>query len=254
MILVGALRPSVIEQVSLSLSDFRINEGSIPVDVSVLEQPMRFDKIRLEWTSDKPLVSIPIHSVTPTSKQEYFYSLNSTFQGEPLKRGDVILATDADGVLCGYCVVENEGQYGYMTVYGDDVWTQLDEGAGEGEELTFYINGYRAGSAGLDAPVWVGQWDRKEVDLFTWVEKIPLSEGWNFVSFDLQPHQSSVAEVLESIEGKYEVVTAANGTPYTFDPEFKEYSDLHQLLPFQGYWLKMKEPAPLFITGVPFRH
>ena len=253
MIVVGTLRPSAESQVSLSLADFQLNEGSIPVVASVLEEPMVFHRTTLEKTSegDKPSVSIPIHRVIPTTQQEYFYSLNSSFQGEPLKVGDVILARDSDGVLCGYSVVEDEGNYGYMAVYGDDAQTDLDEGAKEDDELTFYINGYRAGSTGVDAPVWMGRWGRKEVDLFTWVKNIPLSEGWHFVYFDIQPHQSALEGVLESIDGKYEVVKTANGTPGTFDPTLREYSDLLQLRPFEGYWLKVKESAQLAIAGVP---
>jgi hypothetical protein len=253
MIIVGALRPNAERQALLELSDLKINEGSIPVEVSVLEKPMVFHKTMLERTNkgDKPSVNIPIHCVIPTTKQEYLYSLNSTFQGEPLKIGDVIMATDVDGVLCGYSVVESEGKYGYMAVYGDDFRTEVDEGAKEGDELTFYINGYRACYSGLDEPAWIGRWGRKEVDLFSWVESIPLSEGWNFISFDLQPHKSEITEVLESIEGKYEVVKAANGTPGTFDPALTEYSDLIELSPSQGYWLKLKEPATLAIAGIP---
>lgn len=253
MIVVGTLRPSAESQVSLSLADFQLNEGSIPVVASVLEKPMVFQRTTLGSTNegDNSSVSIPIHRVIPTTQQENFYSLNSTFQGEPLKKGDVIFARDSDGGVCGYSAVEDEGNYGYMTVYGDDEDTEIDEGAKYGDELTFYINGYRAGSTGVDAPVWRGQWGRKEVDLFTWVEEIPLGEGWNSVSFSLQPHQYSVIETLESIEGQYEVVKLANGTFSTFDPTLTEYSDLLQLQPRQGYWLKSKESPLLAITGVP---
>ncbi|RKY04073.1 hypothetical protein DRP77_04825 [Candidatus Poribacteria bacterium] len=72
----------------------------------------------------------------------------------PVQPGDVVAVADADGVICGLFVVEEEGRYGPMAIYGDDPETEQDEGAREGEELLFMINGELVGTIGPDEPVW----------------------------------------------------------------------------------------------------
>ena len=92
--------------------------------------------------------------VTPTNRWANFYGLASTLDGAPLPVGSVIRAYDPDGVNCGEWVVNSEGVYGMMPVYGDDVETSADEGAQEGDTITFTINGWPATPTGPDAPVW----------------------------------------------------------------------------------------------------
>ncbi|MGQ9516673.1 MAG: golvesin C-terminal-like domain-containing protein, partial [Anaerolineae bacterium] len=92
--------------------------------------------------------------VTPTNRWANFYGLASTLDGAPLPIGAVIRAYDPDGVNCGEWEVNSEGVYGMMPVYGDDAETPADEGAEEGDTITFTINGWPATPAGPDAPVW----------------------------------------------------------------------------------------------------
>jgi len=59
--------------------------------------------------------------------------------------GDVITARDPDGIICGITTVgefgTDEGDY-FIHVYGDDATTPgVDEGAIEGDTITFFING-----------------------------------------------------------------------------------------------------------------
>jgi len=54
--------------------------------------------------------------------------------------GTNITAYDPDGVLCGSFQVVNEGYFGLLSCNGDDVSTAADEGASDGENITFYIN------------------------------------------------------------------------------------------------------------------
>ena len=82
--------------------------------------------------------------VIPTNTWVDFYSLNSTFQGQPLPVGASIAIFDPQGVQCGAFTVKFTGMYGVMPCYGDDPLTIPDEGAVLGDVLHFTINGQAA--------------------------------------------------------------------------------------------------------------
>lgn len=103
------------------------------------------------------------------------YSVGSSFDGEPLPVGAIVAVFDPQGVQCGCAEVDTEGHYGIMPCYGDDASTVDDEGAEEGDELTFTVNGLPAVYSVLSlngSPVppgtpiiWNGQANLWEVDL-----------------------------------------------------------------------------------------
>lgn len=85
---------------------------------------------------------------------------------EELTPGDVVTAYDTDGVLCGKTTVKDQGQYGFIHVYGDDPHTpDVDEGAVEGDVITFEVNGVPVRSVGPDEAEWTTPGDRWHVDL-----------------------------------------------------------------------------------------
>jgi hypothetical protein len=57
----------------------------------------------------------------------------------PAQPGDEIAFFDQQGVLCGRYVVDTEGSYGAVAVYGDDTKTGGDEGASPGTTLSVKI-------------------------------------------------------------------------------------------------------------------
>jgi hypothetical protein len=71
----------------------------------------------------------------------------STFDGQPLVIGSVIDAYDPSGVHCGtdtarFDIGSGQAIFGYFPVYGDDAGTGgVDEGAVDGETISFKING-----------------------------------------------------------------------------------------------------------------
>ena len=91
-----------------------------------------------------------------------------TVAGQPAQVGDEVAIYDADGVCCGRCVVTSAGYYGLVHAYGDDATTGPDEGALEGEELTFKVYDLSASRLyegeelslsvieGADPPAWTG--------------------------------------------------------------------------------------------------
>jgi len=165
---------------ALGLTEAHTNEGMIPTIIHApLLQITSSNMNNVHKTPDniacspeanqKAIKTLP--TVIPTPHVVFFYSLNSTFQGEPVKKGDIITAEDPDGVICGVYIVETEGRYGYMPVYGDDLYTEADEGAIDGDEITFYINGQCAHPSGDEKkrkiPFGTSDVIRREIDLQT---------------------------------------------------------------------------------------
>jgi hypothetical protein len=103
--------------------------------------------------------------VVPTNMWVSFYSLESTLDGQPLSVGSMITVYDPQRVFCGEFLVKQAGRYGLMAVYGDDETTESDEGALPGDELEFYINGFKATLTGPDEVVWTATGDLKQVNL-----------------------------------------------------------------------------------------
>jgi hypothetical protein len=60
-------------------------------------------------------------------------------QTQPAVAGDEIAVFDPSGLLCGRTLVTTTGQFGPLTVYGDDPGTPADEGASNGETLTVHF-------------------------------------------------------------------------------------------------------------------
>ncbi|MFP4473393.1 MAG: hypothetical protein ACLFPX_05960 [Candidatus Omnitrophota bacterium] len=58
-----------------------------------------------------------------------------------LSIGKVVTARDPDGTLIGHYTVSQDGIYGFMSTSGDDPLTAEDEGAVDGDIITFYIDG-----------------------------------------------------------------------------------------------------------------
>jgi hypothetical protein len=95
---------------------------------------------------------------TPTSCD--FYG-TVQISGVDIGVGDEVGAFDPDGVCCGSFTVHTTGNYGFLSVYGDDDTTpDVDEGAVSGDTITFRIwdagegKEYVAETMGPAAPVW----------------------------------------------------------------------------------------------------
>jgi hypothetical protein len=70
-----------------------------------------------------------------------FFSTTSTLNGDPIPAGTIIEAFDVDGIRCGYAEANAAGSF-LIHVYGNDPMTpSIDEGAREGEMLSWKMNG-----------------------------------------------------------------------------------------------------------------
>ena len=84
---------------------------------------------------------------------------------------------------------------------------------------------------------------------------IPLVPGWNLVSFNLQPADTSIDGVLASIAGSYDRVYAWDGATQTWqqhDPAAPAYSNtLQNLDETHGFWIHITFPVILTVNGTP---
>jgi hypothetical protein len=62
--------------------------------------------------------------------------------------GTNVSVYDSDSTLCGYFIIQNSGYYGVLSCNGDDASTDSDEGAVEGDTISFYVNGSKAIATG----------------------------------------------------------------------------------------------------------
>jgi len=84
---------------------------------------------------------------------------------EQFVQGDRIRVYDETDILCGQFDIQKDGQFGLMSVYGDDILSKdIDEGAKPGDVLSFYLNGVKISPTNMDTVVWTQNGDRIRVD------------------------------------------------------------------------------------------
>ena len=207
-------------------------------------------------TQNVNLTLQPVPEVTPTTESVFFFSDNTKFRGSLVKVGDVITAEDPDNVVCGKWTVTTTGNYGLMPVYKDDFTTpDIDEGAETGDIITFKINGLTANTLGPDSPIWLNRGSISNVDLKVdplRLLNIPLSDGWNLVSWNVDTPNDSTEVILSEIISNVHVVLGYEQGGLTYDPALPHFSSLLVMDHLHGYWIKMDNPDTLIVTGFPF--
>lgn len=112
--------------------------------------------------------------VTPSYQWMDLYSGHSTMAGVPLPVGSYVAVFDPQGTQCGEKTLTTPGIITILPCYGDDSNTPTDEGAVEGDLLTFYVDGTLATTSArthyfapvaADTPIAWKPLDLWEVDL-----------------------------------------------------------------------------------------
>jgi hypothetical protein len=198
------------------------------------------------------MTSVPAPFITPFVAD--FWGVDATLFGLPLQPGDVITATDPDGVLCGVATVATAGQF-LIHVYGDDQMTTpgIDEGAVGGDEITFWLNC----ACPLTArQVWTQHASLNEHLAFecTREQKIPLCGDWSLISYNVIADDSTLENVLLSIDGLYRhvITSTCEDGALTWDIDRPSHlDDLHFMDNFHGYLIYAPNADTLAMTGVP---
>ncbi len=135
-----------------------------------------------------------------------------------------------------------------LDVPGDIVGTSGKEGGLEGDLVTFKINGKVVGT---------GTWhsgSSTRLDFSTLTKNVSLISGWNLVSFNLHPADTTTAAVLSSIDTKFDLVyawNAATGIWMKYVPGAGYGNTLENLDESMGFWIRMTSGGTLAVTGSP---
>ncbi|MBN1350775.1 choice-of-anchor J domain-containing protein [candidate division KSB1 bacterium] len=194
-------------------------------------------------------------AIQPTSVWMSVYGIESRFDGAPLRRGDVVLALDPDGVACGVCQVMQDGYYGIMAIYSDDLLTSdIDEGAIQGDSIRFEINAYSAFPSGPDSPIWDAAYSVKQIELSATllpVRTFCLARGWNLVSWNVDTANDSVHIVFADILRSTKIITGYENGASFYSPALPdELNTLHLADHTHGYWLNLLRPDTLSVSGI----
>jgi hypothetical protein len=151
--------------------------------------------------------------------------------------------------------VTTAGSY-LIHVIGDDPTTEADEGAEEGDQITFLYNC----ECPITAPqTWTAfannQFDAA-FDCSRRTVEIPLCESWTLISFNVLPSSPLVGDVLSSIDGEYRFLfsaTCEDGNISWANDRPAELNDLTTMDACHGYWVLPTGPnvGPIVIEGAP---
>ncbi len=153
--------------------------------------------------------------------------------------GSVVEAVSPRGDTVGCFVVQNEGQYGFMRIYGEDATANpAIPGMRAGEIVTYKVNG--APAIATPTFYWEDDHTSHNVNLNAGVnsnQSILLQPGWNLISFNVEPPTALVPSVLQSITGRYDRVLGEEGVHVpTIPSEFNTLKELHAT---NGYYVRI---------------
>jgi hypothetical protein len=191
--------------------------------------------------------------------------------GVPASAEDWIGAFDEDGNLAGSsAIITNQGlAYANLVIYGDDINTPIDEGinpgeafvlklydASEGEVLDYPIAGaaYQftewANTNGAPMPAYSSPLDIYNFETSS-MDMIALEPGWNLVSTDVFPVDSSVVAIMSGlIPGNLIYVTGFDGQANFYDPGLPDIlNSLTHWKPGFGYWVQVNQVDTIWLQG-----
>ncbi len=196
--------------------------------------------------------------VRPTSQWLTVFGEVLTAGGQPAPAGTVVDVVDSLGVLCGWCQVDSPGAYGYLPVYLDDPLTEQIEGARVGGLLSFRVNrvltpySMRWSQFGDVVRMDIAAHPRQQVTL-------SLAKGYNLVSCRLRAVNDSISAIVAPIVGdlvqvqgfESEALNPSGGArgAKLFTPTGGGFNTLHRADFRLGYWVKMRAPRVLTVTG-----
>ena len=195
-----------------------------------------------------------VPSVTPTNTYCDFWGTSTEYKGHNVISGDIVIAKDPTGNICGMCQVTNEGAY-RIHVYGDDATTSdIDEGAEEGDRINFYINKEKSRiKTGTD--VWTNKGSNQaELEAPSNGCTVNLFPNWNLISFNVTPTDNKLESIINSLSDKISNIAGyISGQGFkTWDKNRPSFlNDLITMNPQYGYWIKSisNKNERLFIQG-----
>ncbi|NRA49065.1 MAG: BACON domain-containing protein, partial [Phaeodactylibacter sp.] len=243
---------------------------------------VRFGTVTLQSGGDSFIINVeqipkptggtepPWGSVTPSNLAGVFIG-QAQIDGIPADEGDWVAAFDEAGNLAGSNpVIINQGiAYINLTIYGDDGQTSADEGISNSEAFTLHLwdisenevldypftgaatlftewtNVNGAPMPAYSSPATIYNFERIALDI------IPLQAGWNLVSTDVSPADSSIASLFAGlIPENLEYVTGFDQVPSFYDPSLPFLSTLTHWTRGFGYWVRVTQDDTLRVPGM----
>ena len=153
--------------------------------------------------------------------------------------GSVVQALNPRGDTVGCFTVTDDGQYGFMRIYGEDTTANpAIPGMRAGEMVSFKINGALAAASPL--LYWQNDQVPHNVDLNGGNisgQSILLKPGWNLISFNVEPPAPIIASVMQSISGRYDRVLGENGIYSPTLPD--QFNTLKEMHAWMGYYVRV---------------
>jgi len=200
----------------------------------------------------------------------YYYPIRGTAMIEDarLQAGDWIGVFDADDNCYGVAQYRyddiNDRYYYTLSVHGDE--GGLDGfSAAEKLNFKFYIAGTGDIIAAVSNPIaryeypaegGIPTGEPTQINLVNAdVLKITLGEGWNFISFNVEPESTKVDETFISVFDQLEYVADYKGDYRYYDrttnpPSVIIEGDLDKVDSYNSYYVKVSDNCDLFITGL----
>lgn len=249
------------------------------------------DEIQVEMQSSDPCATpqvvfseiattrIIIDTECPAEFAENSTNQVGTFLGQaqvdgvPATEEDCIAAFDLEGNVAGSAKITINGGLAYivLNIYGDDPQTSIDEGVTNNEPFilklydasesrileyphtgaAFQFNGWESSNG---APM-SSYNDPNTIYNFNSIpaDRIILNPGWNLISTDLVPFDSSMNGILAGlIPGNVEFVTGFKDGAVFYDPDGLPF--LNTLTEFNrgyGYWIRVAQRDTLLLFGTP---
>ena len=218
-------------------------------------------------------LSIAPFSWTPTNQSGMFLG-QANVGGIAASPNDWIAAIGPNGECAGAVQIINNGGIGYISlpIYGDDPNTATDEGIGSGEYFTLRL--YDASADRYrDYPSMAEQFQftqwanmngsillpyNSTDTIYNFAEyitdTIALRIGWNLISMDAAPYDSSVTSIFSELitNGTLEYITGFNAGSTIYDANGQPvFNTLTHIERGYGYWVKMNAIDTLLVDGLP---
>jgi len=203
-----------------------------------------------------------------TTASSGIFQGQATIENIPAESEDWIAAFDESNICCGTStIIVNQG-VGYinLTIYGDDpTTTDVDEGMNSGE--VFKLKLWDASKNKIiEYSGEFSNWENSNgtpmsnyndhtviYDFSASVfDNITLNIGWNLISFDVIPENSSPSEIFSGlISNDYLVyISGFNQGAKFYDPKGLSFlNTLNNIEPGYGYWVKVNQQCSVEAEG-----
>lgn len=236
---------------------------------SGVRSDMAVDRVMVHTTSG-PLCQL-FPPVLPTNLFATFLG-QAQIEGIPAVNSDTIAAFDNNGNLAGKAPIIVSGGIAFfnLTIYGDDPLTpSIDEGMGPGETFTLRIKNLPACEVlwypNILNPTFFTGWqntnglpltgydDPNDIYNFAMsdIDTIPLTAGWNLISMDVMPDDSTVVSVFGDLDpGNLVYVTGFDAGSKIYDPNGLPFlNTLIEVERYFAYWVRVLADDTLFVIG-----